>query len=88
MTETQWQELYKSAVLELNPLVMRTKINIAMEAMRERDEQLRQLHDPNALDERRAIADAVHNLTTLEKLELRSAPSDGGRSSTRQSGAL
>ena len=54
-------------MLELNPLELRVKIAVALEAMRLRDEELRQSSQPGSLEERRAIADAVHSLTVLKE---------------------
>jgi hypothetical protein len=69
--DAHWQDLYKAAMLELNPLELRIKIAVALEAMGIRDEELRQSPEPGYLEERRAIADAVHSLTVLKKVELR-----------------
>jgi hypothetical protein len=72
MTEdAHWQDLYKAAMLELNPLELRIKIAVALEAMRLRDEELRRSTEPGSLEECRAIADAVHSLAVLRKVELR-----------------
>ena len=73
MTEAvQWQQLYQAAMLELNPAELHVKIARALQAIREREEQLTQ-SDSRSLEEQGAIADAVHSLTTLERLEHRSA---------------
>jgi hypothetical protein len=71
--DAHWQDLYKAAMLELNPLELRIKIAVALEAMRVRDEELRQSPEPGSLEECRAIADAVHSLTVLKRVELRPA---------------
>jgi hypothetical protein len=79
--DAHWQDLYKAAMLELNPMELRVKIAVALEAMRVRDEELRQSPQPGSLEECRAIADAVHNLTVLKKVELR--PSSPNRESAQ-----
>jgi hypothetical protein len=69
--DAHWQDLYKAAMLELNPLELRVKIAVALEAMRVRDEELQQSPEPGSSEERRALADAVHNLSVLRRVELR-----------------
>ena len=72
MTEAvQWQQLYQAAMLELNPAELHVRIARALQAMREREEQLTQSNS-RSLEERRAIADALHSLATLERVEHRS----------------
>ena len=77
MQNAHWQDLYKAAMLELNPMELRVKIAVALEAMRVRDEELRQSPQPGSLEECRAIADAAHNLTVLKKVELRPSSPTG-----------
>ena len=75
--DAHWQDLYKAAMLELNPMELRVKIAVALEAMRLRDEELRQSPQPGSLEEGRAIADAAHNLAVLKKVELRPSSPNG-----------
>lgn len=71
MTETsQWYELYRSAMLELDPMALKNKIERAGAAMRQRSEELK--HDASG-EEQRALADALKNLGSLECLELKPA---------------
>jgi hypothetical protein len=79
-----WQDLYKAAMLELNPLELRIKIAVALEAMRLRDEELRRSPAPSSLEECRAIADAVHSLTVLKKVELRPSSPNSEATQTPQ----
>jgi hypothetical protein len=68
MTTLDWQELYKTALLELRPHELRLAIETAEAAIHQR---LREL-GPNAegaSTEYHAIADALRGLRTLAKTE-------------------
>jgi hypothetical protein len=68
----QWQKVYQSALLELDPTELPKKIKLAHTAKRQRDEELMVGHDARNFEEQRAIADALRNLAVLERLELKS----------------
>jgi hypothetical protein len=76
-----WQDFYKSAILELNPMELRNKVELARTAMNQHLEELRLGADANSIDEQRAIGDALKNLGALERFELKSPISEGSQSS-------
>jgi hypothetical protein len=67
-----WRELYEAALLEVNPTDLQKSIEVACLAMRQRSDDLTRSADPGALEELRAIADALQNLRTVQRVELRS----------------
>jgi hypothetical protein len=80
-----WRELYEAALLEVNPADLQKGIELACQAMRQRSDDLTRSSQPGALDELRAIADALQNLRTVQRVELRSSSEPGGRPLTRSS---
>jgi hypothetical protein len=68
-----WQELYRDAMLEVDPASLRRRIDAARAAIGQA------MEDPNPnrkLEDKQAMIEAVRNLQTLERLELqRSTPS-------------
>jgi hypothetical protein len=65
-----WQQSYRDAVLELNPVEMRTKLACARSEIEKRNEELRLAQDENSRAERQAIADALNGLRAIERSEL------------------
>jgi hypothetical protein len=74
-----WRELYEAALLEVNPPDLRKGIELACQAMRHRSDDLTRSAGPGALEELRAIADALQNLRTVQRVELRASIEPGGR---------
>jgi hypothetical protein len=70
-TNGRWQDLYKAAMLELNPTKLRNQIQLARAAMQQRSEELIQDCDASSLAEQRIMADARSNLNVLERSELK-----------------
>ena len=84
MTESaRWRELYEVALLEVNPSALQKGIELACQAMRQRSDDLTRSAGPGALDELRAIADALQNLRTVQRAEL-SSPTEAGYGSLGQ----
>jgi len=69
MTTIRWRYLYEAAMLELDPVELRSKIEIAEEAIRRRGMELTQTSGPSTREEQKALADALGNLRILAKLE-------------------
>jgi hypothetical protein len=63
-----WWELYKAALLEVDPEHLRRRIDAAEKAIHERSEQLRQAGSPSN-EEQGAMADAVRALRVLAQSE-------------------
>jgi hypothetical protein len=74
-----WRELYEAALLQVNPADLQKGIELACQAMRQRSDDLTRSSQPGALDELRAIADALQNLRTVQRIELRSSIEAGSR---------
>jgi hypothetical protein len=72
-----WQELYRAAMLELDGARLEHRIAAAHAAMQRRMEELpaNNYDRGGSLDEHRAIADALQNLRTLQRVEFNSSPS-------------
>jgi len=71
MTEVYcWQQSYRDAMLELNPVEMRTKLARARSELEKRSTELMCAQDENSRAERQAIADALSGLRAIERSEL------------------
>jgi hypothetical protein len=66
MVENQWRELYKAAILELDPKLLQVRVKAAEEAIHVRTASGARV----TREERRAMDDA---LSTLQVLKLRHA---------------
>jgi hypothetical protein len=66
-----WQELYTTAMLELDRAALAVKIEAAQAAVLQATEELADNHTPRAGEEKQALADALRNLQTLQRVELR-----------------
>jgi hypothetical protein len=70
-----WQELYTAAMLELDPTMLPSRIDVAQAAIRQAMEELTGNHNIGTGEETQAMADALRNLRTLQRVEFRtSAP--------------
>jgi hypothetical protein len=70
-----WQELYTAAMLELDPTMLPSRIDVAQAAIRQAMEELTGNHKIGTGEETQAMADALRNLRTLQRVEFRtSAP--------------
>ncbi len=78
-----WRKLYEAAMIELEPKKLQERIEAAQAALQQRTQELLVAddRDGSALEERLAIADAVHSLRTLQKVELGSFGEIGSRRS-------
>jgi hypothetical protein len=73
--EVLWKKLYTEAMLELDHASLRNRIDAAQAAIRDEMRNLANDRSANALEDMRAMSDALHNLQTLQRLELKtSAP--------------
>ena len=66
-----WQELYTTAMLELDRATLAVKIAAAQAAVLQATEELADNHTPRAGEEKQALADALRNLQTLQRVEFR-----------------
>jgi hypothetical protein len=85
-----WQRPYVEAMLELNPSELPGKVDFAKEELHRRSEELMFARDAESMAEWQAVADALNNLTAIQKHELkttRERETRGVRNSTAQ-GAL
>lgn len=65
-----WQRSYRDAMLELDPSEMPAKLKLAASELRERSKELMFARDAAFLMEWQAIADALNNLSVIERYEL------------------
>jgi hypothetical protein len=66
--DLSWQELYRAALLEVQPEQLRRRIDAAEKAIYERSEELRQPGN-QVNEERAAMADALRALRVLAQSE-------------------
>jgi hypothetical protein len=59
-----WQELYTTAMLELDRAALAVKIEAAQAAVLQATEELADNHTPRAGEEKQALADALRNVHT------------------------
>jgi hypothetical protein len=74
-TNVSWQELYNAAMLELEHANLRGRIEAAQTAIRQAMEELASNRELRTVEETQAMADALHNLQTLQRVELRTPAS-------------
>jgi hypothetical protein len=68
-----WQELYRAAMLELDPTKLVKKIEAARTAIERRNEELPGSNrNGSAEEERQVMTDALENLRALQRVEFRS----------------
>ncbi len=73
-----WRELYKAAILELDPAILHKRIEAAHAAIQQRTAELGNSHDGNPGEERREMVDALNNLRAIQKVESRVASESSG----------
>ena len=79
MTESYpWKDLYREAILELDPAKLQTKIALARATIQQRLDEIKTARDAQAMEERHAIADALHNLRTIQTIESKSSDENDG----------
>ncbi|MGD0989234.1 MAG: hypothetical protein ABR874_15580 [Candidatus Sulfotelmatobacter sp.] len=86
MKDTSWRELYKAAMLELDPSCLPSRISEAQEAVQKAQRELGG-QPSDRPGEMRALADAMENLRTLYRIELRVAAPPAGRERTAEGGS-
>jgi hypothetical protein len=67
-TNDTWRELYRAALLELRPELLRQKIEVAETALRQRMAEIGE-NNSSWGDERQALDDALHGLRILVRTE-------------------
>jgi hypothetical protein len=65
-----WQSRYADAMLELNPSELAAKVKLANEELYRRSKELMFARDAESMAEWQALADALNNLTAIQKHEL------------------
>lgn len=73
MTKELWQEKYKAAMVETDPMELPRKIDLANAAIHERIIELTGQHDEAAVQERHAIGQALSGLLMLRRPEGRAS---------------
>jgi hypothetical protein len=70
-----WRELYTAAMLELDRATLPGRIEAAQAGVLQAMQELADNHTLEAGDEKQAMADALRNLRTLQRVEFRSSTS-------------
>lgn len=78
-----WHASYEAAMLELNPVELPAKVMRAVDELKQRSQELAFNRDANSANEWQALADALNNLSAIQKWEL--SPSLEERNESRQS---
>jgi len=68
-TNVLWRELYAAAMLELDRAQLQSRIEAAQVAIRQAMTELHQ-SGTGSREELQALADSLHNLQTLQRVEL------------------
>jgi hypothetical protein len=88
---TSWRELYESAMLELDPVCLQRKMDIAQVVIRQAMKDLTGSRQAGAAEELEALSAALGNLQTLQRVESRRtistssqnlSPAEGGSRET------
>ena len=74
LRSTNWRELYRAAILELNPSKLSVHIAEAENALIQRGRELVQEAGDNS-EEERALEDATYFLRALRRIEVQPEPS-------------
>jgi hypothetical protein len=69
-----WREVYRAALLEIQPEELRRRIDAAEKAIYRRNEELKQT-GAQCAEEQQAMADALRALRLLARAECRPGPS-------------
>ena len=75
-----WRGLYESAMLELDPVRLENRIEVAQRAIRQAMKDLIGNREADAVEEFAALSDALANLQTLQRVESRKTKSSGTQS--------
>jgi hypothetical protein len=80
-----WPELYRAAMVELDPIKLRQRIEEAHEAIQRYREEINSSNPAGSAEEHQQMADALDNLRALLKIEFKSPSrtADADRSSER-----
>ena len=73
-TNILWRDLYAAAMLELDRDNLHDRIEAARAGIQRARKELTRNPPPGAAEEIHAMADALRNLDTLQRLELRASP--------------
>ncbi len=74
-TNILWRDLYAAAMLELDHANLHARIEAARAGIQRARKELTRNATPGAAEEMQSMADALRNLDTLQRVELRaSAP--------------
>ena len=74
--DDSWQELYRTAMLELDLGKLQERIDGAVAAIRSRLDEAAK-NQESAGDQHQVMVDALQNLRTLQQVERRNAQSEG-----------
>jgi hypothetical protein len=72
-TNISWHDLYAAAMLELNRDNLHDRIEAARAGIQRARKDLTRNPTPGAAEEMHSMADALRNLDTLQRLELRAS---------------
>jgi hypothetical protein len=72
LSNTSWQDLYRDAVVAMDPSELETKIRTAQAAIHKRNEELGSASDPASQEEKLLLVDALNSLSLLMTYELKS----------------
>lgn len=83
-----WRKLHQDAMLELDRTKLQERIEVAHAAMQQRMEELTMgdYGNSDSLEERQSLADAMHSLRTLRKLEFKPLSESGSPRGSAQCG--
>jgi len=69
--DVSWRELYKAAILELDPVALHKRIEAAHAAIQQRILELQSNYDGTSGAEQREMVDALNSLRAVQKVEFR-----------------
>ena len=72
-TNILWHDLYAAAMLELDHANLHDRIEAARAGIQRARKELTRNPTPGAAEEMRSMADALRNLDTLQRVELRAS---------------
>lgn len=78
-TNVEWRDRYAAAMLELDPVILRTRIDAAEAIIQLAFEQQSRVPGARRTEELQALKDALHNLRTLRRVELNKAERGGSQ---------
>jgi hypothetical protein len=73
VVKPNWQDLYRAALVELDPVELGKKIDLANAAIYQRLSELAR-NGVRSSDEQRAMGDALRNLRMIQEIKPTSAP--------------